>query len=286
MLRGALPVLAFALVAGTFLGSPAATAQRRVAVAPMPAQPRETVRVVTSPQPAHVISRLPISRPVVGQREETHPAARVTTHTRENRFMNGNRGIGCNGVSIQQLLNPTPSFGFNYEYLNAVDQDLAVKAAIDPATQLALREAGRFGCATLGGGGYVLWGGGYGYPTPEDVEEQPEESSEPTQPQVIVVQVPSTTGAVATGTSAGSSTGSSAQSANEASESAEPDEVQFVLVMRDGTQLQTAAFTRSANSIIYITSEGARRSIQIPDLDTDATIRANNERGTQLQLSL
>ena len=285
MLRGALPVLAFSFIAGTFIGSPAATAQRRVVIAPVAAQPREAVRVVTTPQPAHVVSRAPIGRPVIRQRGETRPAMRVTANTRENRFANGNRGFGCNGLSIQQLLNPTPSFGFNYQYLNAVDQDLAEKAAIDPATQLELREAGRFGCATLGGGGYVLWGGGYGYPTPEEVEEQPEESSQPAQPQVIVVQVPATT-AAATGMSAGSSTGSSAQSANEASGPAEPDEVQFVLVMRDGTQLQTAAFTRSANSIIYITPEGARRSIQISDLDTDATIRANNERGTQLQLFL
>lgn len=276
MVRGAVAFAAFSLAAGAFLASPAAMAQRRTMIVPAPLQPRANARVVTTPQPAHVISRSPVPRPVMRPRE-TRPAVRNGSNIAENRFFSGNRGVGCNGVSIQQLLNPVPPFGFNYQYLNAVDQDLAEKAAIDPATQLALREASRFGCSSLGGGGYVLWGGGYGYPAQGEIEDQPEEA-EPAQPQVIVVQVPSTT--------AGAQAAAPAPSAIEDSAPAEPDEVQFVLVMRDGTQVQTPAFTRSATSIVYITADGARRSIQISDLDKDATIRVNNDRGTPLQLFL
>ena len=64
-----------------------------------------------------------------------------------------------------------------------------------------------------------------------------------------------------------------------------PDVGQFVLVLRDGTQIQAVAFTRQNDRIVYITTDGRRRSVAIGDLDTAATRGLNDERGTPLQLS-
>lgn len=182
----------------------------------------------------------------------------------------------ANGESVQQLLDPVPPYGFNYQYLNAIDSDLAEKAAIDPATQIALAQARRLNCGAVGTGGYLLYGGG-GYVEPEQTEDEP--AAEPdSRPQVIVVQVP----VAAQGAAAEEQTSAAAQEA----EPALPDVPAFVLVMRDGTQVKATAFTQSGNSIVYITQEGDRRTALLSNLDTEATVRLNGERGAQLQLSL
>ena len=48
------------------------------------------------------------------------------------------------GATLQQLLDPVPPPGFDYQYLSAIDSDLAEKAFIDPVTQLRLAAARRF----------------------------------------------------------------------------------------------------------------------------------------------
>jgi hypothetical protein len=252
------------------LGSPTANAQRRVTVMSAPMQSRQVVRIVPAPQPTHVVTGAPPAHPVNRRRANAQ-------ETNRNPFdRRGGRNLVCSnnaGLSVQQLLDPVPSYGFNYQHLNAVDTDLAVKATIDPATEIALSQARRFNCGNAGTGGYILWGGGYG--APEEIEEEPQESGPAAPPQIIVVQVPA-----------------AAESASKPAEvQAEeppplPDEGQFVLVKRDGTQLQATAFTRSDNTIVYITSDGLRRTVLISDLDTDATVRVNGERGMQVQLSL
>jgi hypothetical protein len=40
------------------------------------------------------------------------------------------------------------------------------------------------------------------------------------------------------------------------------------------------------DQIVYITADGSRRTIAAADLDSDATVRINEERGTPLQLPL
>jgi hypothetical protein len=65
-----------------------------------------------------------------------------------------------------------------------------------------------------------------------------------------------------------------------------PDVGQFTLVLQGGRQIQAIAFTRTNDRIIYITSDGNRRTLALSDLDTDATLRINEERGTPLQLPL
>jgi hypothetical protein len=235
---------------------------------PGPAQSRQVVRVSAPSQPMRTILTGPVTRRE-RPRQQAHPAARDFADRRGT-------GYGCYGTSALQLLDPAPPYCFNYQYLNSINSDLAIKAAIDPATQLALNEAGRYGCAGYGtGGGYVLWGGG-GY-LPEQVQQDSDESEAPPQPQVIVVQVPA---------SAPTETAQNETVSVDQEEAPLPDEGQFVLVKRDGTQLEATAFTRSDNTIVYITPDGLRRTVMLSDLDTDATIRVNGERGTQLQLSL
>ena len=65
-----------------------------------------------------------------------------------------------------------------------------------------------------------------------------------------------------------------------------PDVGQFTLVLQNGTQIQAVAFTRVNDRIVYITADGSRRTIAVADLNSDATVRVNEERGTPLQLPL
>ncbi len=65
-----------------------------------------------------------------------------------------------------------------------------------------------------------------------------------------------------------------------------PDEGEFTLVMTDGTWIQAVAFTHSNDRIVYITTAGSRYTIAANELDSDSTLRVNQERGTPLQSPL
>ncbi len=121
-----------------------------------------------------------------------------------------------------------------------------------------------------GGGYYVLDGGGYYYPDESD-------QAEPAQPQpqiIVLQQAPAAEQA--------------AQPASEAAPEAQPvpDVGEFTLVLRNGTRIQAVAFTSSNGNIVYITADGSRRTIALGDLDSETTVRVNEERGTPLQLPL
>jgi hypothetical protein len=64
------------------------------------------------------------------------------------------------------------------------------------------------------------------------------------------------------------------------------DEGEFTLVLRDGSRVSALAFTHASDKIIYISPDGDRRTLASVDLDADATVRVNQERGTPLQLPL
>ncbi|HXZ10777.1 MAG TPA: hypothetical protein VEG64_00160 [Candidatus Sulfotelmatobacter sp.] len=172
-------------------------------------------------------------------------------------------------LTVQQLLDPFPGFGFNFEHLSAIDQDIAIKALIDPATQARLRIALRL--SRLNGfapGAFLLDGGGY-YAVPTDNEQQPQAQ----QPVIIVQQAPQQP---APPEMAG------AEPSPEAAPI--PDEGEFTLVTRQGVQIDALAFTVMDDKIVYITPAGGRRSIAIDELDANATIHLNQERGTPIQL--
>jgi hypothetical protein len=86
----------------------------------------------------------------------------------------------------------------------------------------------------------------------------------------------------------GSARDDSAASASEAREEAAylPDEGQFTLVLNDGRWIEAVAFTHSNDTIVYITAAGSRYTIAANELDSDSTLRVNQERGTPLQSPL
>ncbi len=223
--------------------------------------------------------------------------------------MNGGSSIGSSNagfagdpISLQQLLDPFPAYGFDFEHLNAINRDLDAKAFIDPATQVRIAEAERRlrHSAGIGSGSgfYVLDGGGaYAVPddSPVDVNADFDEQGGPPQPAtdqgaqnqqpegtrgtpraqqpIIIIQQPAV----------------ESKSAIEPSdEDSAPlrDVGQFTLVTRDGMEIQAVAFTRVKDKLVYITSEGARYTMALRDLDPDETVRVNQERGTPLQLPL
>jgi hypothetical protein len=250
--------LELGLAAAIFLAVPSlAPAQR----GPMAIAPRASVHLRTA-TPSSTVSR-------AGSRSIS------SRTTKASNTSNANDVLGLNGgtpLSIQELLNPLPGSGFNFGSLSIINEDLGIKALIDPATQARLALAERFLRESQFAPGYFLLDGGGYYAVPVDSDQQPQAQ----QPVVIVQQAPQPE--------------ATAQEAEEPppTEAAAPlpDEGEFTLVLRDGKQFQAAAFTRINDKIVYITPEGGRRTVAVADLDTDATLRINQERGTPLQLPL
>jgi len=168
-----------------------------------------------------------------------------------------------------------PSLGFFSSGLE--NRNWAIEAAIDPATQWRLFEAQKYlGSTAFSGPGFYLVDGGY-YEAPSDTGEtdQNEQQPQAQQPAVDQEQRPER--------SAEASAPGGQQSA---SQSLPEDVGQFVLVLRNGTQIQAVAFSRSGDRIVYITTDGLRRSLALADVDTQSTDRINEERGTPVQLPL
>ncbi|MGH9684865.1 MAG: hypothetical protein ACRD4S_14785 [Candidatus Acidiferrales bacterium] len=213
------------------------------------------------------------------------PVARVSvtpSDVRANRNDISTGIVFANGTSLplDELSTSMPGLGLDPHQFGASNDDLGVKAFIDPATQLRLATIERFRRNLQFGGAFIPFYGGYGYDESQDaVEEQPANPQQQ-QPQVIVIQVPAANQTAAPA--------ASEQQAEEepAREAPLPDVGQFTLVLHNGTQIQAVAFTRSNNKIVYITIDGFRHTVSASDLDTDATQRINQERGTPLQLSL
>jgi hypothetical protein len=226
--------------------------------------------IAAAPAPAHV--RVASPGPVATR------AGAHSSNSRAGRISNQRDAedlLGLNGgtpLSIQELLNPFPGFGFNFEHLSAINQDLGIKALIDPATQARLAVAERLLRETRFSPGFFLIDGGGSYVVPVGADQQPQ-----AQQPIIIVQQPAPQEAAT-------------RDMNEPppAEAAAPvtDEGEFTLVLRDGKLLQAAAFTRMNDKIVYITPDGGRRSVAVGDLDSNATLRINQERGTPLQLPL
>ena len=175
-------------------------------------------------------------------------------------------------LSLQDLLNPVPGFGFSFVHLAAINRDLGVRALIDPVTQMQLALAERLLNETpVTPVAFPVFGG---------VGEAPVVIPQQ-QPQVIIVQQP--TPAVET---VAAQALPQQMEAPEVASAALPDVGEFILVERNGSQVPAVAFTRQGDRIVYVTRQGVRRSMGITELDPDATIRMNEERGSSLQLPL
>jgi hypothetical protein len=180
---------------------------------------------------------------------------------------------GDSGLTLQELLNPVPGLGFDYAHLAAINSNLGVQALIDPLTRMRLAQAERL--LRESPAVTPVFFGGFG-----DSGSQPIEIQQP-QPQIIVIQQPAPQ-------SAPEVEGAPAPEPMAAVAPAEsrPGADQFILVLRDGSQITAVAFSRQDSRIVYITPEGSRRWLAISGLDAAATVRVNEERGTSLQLPI
>lgn len=261
-------------------------------------------RVASAPTSRPIAVRpAPISQPVATFPTRSIPRTGIRVNTAGNSNVTnggsnafrphaqGQENIGFVGgapLSLEQLLNITPTNGFNWQHVNAINQDLPEKALIDPVTQLEIAQAERLLRSGSGAfsGAYIL-GGGYGYYVPEQMMEeqaypQPEQvqgTAQPAggaEPRVIVLQQ------------------APAAKANAEKTSTQPEETapiipgadEFTLVLRNGQHIKAVAFSHLKNQIVYITPDGARKTIDAGNLDAAATVRLNQEKGTLLQLPL
>lgn len=265
--------------------SPAAPARisRPVAMRPAPAV-RSAVPMRRAPS-----TGIRVNRATNFSRASTGASAMNSTAPQDNfGFENNNSGFIGAPLSLQDLLNITPTNGFDWQHVNAINQDLPQKALIDPVTQLEIAQAERLLRASSGtfSGAFVL-GGGYGYYVPEQMteEQQPysneqaaqaaaQTSASNAEPRVIVLQ------------QAAPQKSAAPSAPRESPEQAVPDRGEFTLVLRNGEHIKALAFTHVKDKIIYITPDGNRKTIDAGDLDPDATVRLNQEKGSPLQLPL
>jgi len=174
------------------------------------------------------------------------------------------------GGTIQDLFGyPVPGLGFDYTNYAALNGNLGVRALIDPVTQQEIALALRIRGYSVGASPYFFspFGGSPIVMETPGVAAQPEA---PAPAPVIVVAPPAPQPA--------------AQVEPAAPQPPLPDPGEFVLVQRDGRLLFAVAFTAEPSRVIYVTKEGLRRSIALSQLDVDATLRLNEERGTTIQL--
>jgi hypothetical protein len=245
----------FGLAAALFLSAPSLAFGQRA------------VRIATPQPSAHV--RVASSTSVVTHARSHGAGSRTTKEASLRAADEGFGFIGGTPISIQQLLNPFPGFGFNLQSSPLLNQDLGIKALIDPATQARLALAERLLRETHFAPGFFLIDGGGSYVVPLGVDQDQEQQAQQPAPQQEQTASEETYEPAPTEAAAPL-----------------PDEGEFTLVLRDGKQFQAAAFTRMNDKIIYITPEGGRRSVAVADLDANATLRINQEHGTPLQLPL
>jgi hypothetical protein len=215
------------------------------------------------------------SRPNTGN--HASGSARATSTMTTTTDASGNTIVTSTGspLSVQELLNPFPSPGFDFTHLAAINRDLDIKALIDPVTQGRLAIAERLLRESPQPTFFPFFTGGSPI-----VYVQPPEQQQQQPPIIILQQVPS---------SAAPAPGPGAETQAVPLEETQPplpDVGEFTLVMRDGSQISAIAFTRRDDRIIYITKDGSRRSIDLSKLDAAATQRVNEERGTAIQLPL
>lgn len=171
--------------------------------------------------------------------------------------------------TLQDLFGyPVPGLGFDYSNLAAINASLGVRAMIDPATQYEIAQALRLRRATAGASPFFYSPFGA---TPIVMETPMAAQADPApQPPIIVVVPPAEQQPPA--------------DPPVAEEQPLPDPGEFVLVQRDGRLLFAVGFTAEPGHVVYVTKEGLRRSIALDQIDVDATLRMNEERGSSIQL--
>jgi hypothetical protein len=244
---------------------------------PIAAQAQKAGPQVAAPAHPAAVPALPAARRIAPPHStSTTPVRSGSTATLSSRTRSTPHRADLTGLGNVSGL---PNSRYTCPYSNPISCDLPVNSLIDPVTQLELAQSGRIGRNFRGSGasGLYIFGGGYYVPAEPDQDqgapnaaEQAEGQDDQRQPEEQQAE-------------------QNASEPGNYAEDASPsvrDEGQFTLVLNDGTQIQALAFSHSKDKIVYITPEGGRASVPFSDLDADATVRVNQERGTPLQLPL
>ncbi len=165
---------------------------------------------------------------------------------------------------------PVPGFGFDYTHHAAVTRDLGIRAIIDPATQhqLALARAIRRETPI--------------FPTvlPIVINTNVNQIFITTPPPVVIVQQPAMVEIPVERVER--------QEAVRIEAPPTPQPVaelgELVLIRKDGRVFFAVAYSVVNGRLVYVTREGLRRSFPLAELDADATLQMNEERGTSLRL--
>jgi hypothetical protein len=169
------------------------------------------------------------------------------------------------------LLQPffVPGLGFDFTHLAAINRNLDARALVDPVTQHRLALAQQF----VGVAPFLPFAFPFGSGAPQVIIVQ--------QPPVVILQQPP-------------APEESAERVRYVEREAKPELArppetprelgELVLVRRDGTLVFVVAFSKQRDRIIYVTREGIRRSLPLAELDIEATLQMNEERGTTLHL--
>ncbi len=114
----------------------------------------------------------PIETHVVAARASagSRSAPKALSGVRFNSTTNSFESSDGSFVSLQDLLNPVPGFGFDYHHLSVINQDLDIKAVIDPVTEwkLAIAERVHRNRPRFSGPEFFLLDGGGAYAVPDD----------------------------------------------------------------------------------------------------------------------
>ena len=201
------------------------------------------------------------------------PVARPRLAPLRNPVTLSNSGLGGTAFAagtVEELFGyPAPGLGFDYSNLGSINGNLGIRAIIDPVTQYQVALALRLRGATAGVAPYFYSPFGASpivLETPMAAQPDPA----PPQPPIVIVAPPAAQ--------------PPAPAEPVAQEQPLPDPGEFVLVQRDGRLLFAVGFTAEPGRVVYVTKEGLRRSVPLDQLDVEATLRMNEERGSSIQL--
>lgn len=225
-----------------------------------------------SGQPVSVISLPPGTRIVSATRPFSAPARGTTTD-----FRDVPAGV-LGTASVESLLQTAPGLGFDFTHQAALDRNLDVRALIDPVTQhrLALARQIRRETPRVGFGVPFVF-----TPIQIVIIQQP--------PILLMQQAPVEYEARADLVRASEAAARREPPSELAPSAVEPPPPlpplgELILIRTDGRLLFAVAVSFGRERVIYISPEGIRRTVALAEIDLDATLRFNEERGSRLSL--
>lgn len=229
---------------------------------------------------AHAQSPMRISGPISisgppGTRVIRIPAVQTASQPAVTSLPSASSSVAGASSSVETLLNgnyPVPGFGFDYTHHAAVNRDLATRALIDPVTQAQLNLARQIRRETpLTPVGSVIFNSTQVVVVPQPPIVIIQEAQQPVEPPVRIEPTRYT---------APEPSSVPATVVNEP----QRDLTEIVFIRRNGSLVFAIAYTASTDRITYVTRDGLRRTLLLTELDHDATVNFNEERGTSLRL--